>query len=112
MGSDPDEIGRWPRLTPDEDVPRMTGRGEPGPGVLSGLFRAFRGPILIMASLYALLFWYGSSTMIDPSLPHGEWLARWSAGAFSGELLVAFTLGLGLLACGFWLTIRDFRRRG
>ena len=41
-----------------------------------GCLRVFIGSILILAGLYALLFWYGYSTMFDPSLPGTEWWAE------------------------------------
>jgi hypothetical protein len=35
----------------------------------AGRLRSVLGTIPILAGLYAILFWYGYSTMIDPSLP-------------------------------------------
>jgi len=51
-----------------------------------GCLRVVIGPILILAALYALLFWYGYSTMIDPSLPalHG---GRSGSGGHSPAVL-------------------------
>ena len=77
--------------------------GASGPGFIDGLFRLFIGLILILAGLYAILFWWGYSTMIDPSLPDTEWWAEWRGKAFAGELLIALTLGIGLVCYGCWL---------
>ncbi len=77
-----------------------------------GCLRIFRGPIRILAGLYALLFWYGYSTMIDPSLPDTEWWAEWKGKAFAGERLIALTLGIGLVCYGCWLLGRGMGRNG
>jgi hypothetical protein len=43
-----------------------------------GCLSVLIGQILILAGQYALLLWYGYSTMIDPSLPGTEWWAEWA----------------------------------
>jgi hypothetical protein len=70
------------------------------------------GAILILAGLFAIRFWYGYSTMIDPSLSDSEWWAEWAGRAFAGELLVALTLGIGMVASGCGLFIGGVRRIG
>ena len=77
-----------------------------------GCLRVFIGPILILAGRYALLFWYGYSTMIDPSLPGTECWAERAGRAFASELLAALTLGIGMVASGCWLLIRGMRASG
>jgi hypothetical protein len=77
-----------------------------------GCLRVLIGPILILAGLYALLFWHGYSTMIDPSLPGTEWWAEWAGRAFASALLAALTLGIGMVASGCWLLISGLRRHG
>ena len=67
-----------------------------------GPLRPFTGPILMFAGLYAILFWCAYSTWIDPSLPDTEWWAEWAGRAFAGELRVALTLGIGMVALGCW----------
>jgi hypothetical protein len=67
---------------------------------------------MLLAGLYALLFWYGYSTMIAPSLPGTEWWAEWFRRAFATDLLVALPLGIGMVASGLWLLIRGMSRHG
>jgi hypothetical protein len=50
--------------------------------------------------------------MIDPSLPDTEWWAEWKGKAFAGELLIALTLGIGLVCYGCWLLGRGMGRIG
>jgi hypothetical protein len=80
------------------------------PGLIDGLFRLFIALILILAGLYAILFWWGYSTMIDPRLPDTEWWAEWKGKAFAGELFIALTLGIGLVCYGCWLLGRGMKR--
>jgi hypothetical protein len=77
-----------------------------------GCLRVFIGPILIVAGLYAILAWYGYSTMIDPLLQASDWWAEWARRAFASELLAALILGIGLVASGSLVVIRDLRRGG
>jgi hypothetical protein len=68
---------------------------------------------LILAGLFALLWWWGLSTWIDDSLPITEWWAEWVRKAFApNELLAALVLGLGIVALGCWLIIRGMKRIG
>src|SRR4051794_26144814 len=95
------DLDHLPRMSPVDEPVAPSGAGGRRRGlritkqeamIVSGLFRLFIGLILILAGLYAILIWWGFSTMIDPSLPDTEWWAEWKGKAFAGELLIALTL--------------------
>lgn len=118
MGGKPDGLERLQKMRPSDELANrdmlkyaMTLRSF-WADLIVGFLRPFIGPILIFSGLYAILFWWGYSTMIDPSLPATEWRAEWAGRAFAGELLVALTLGIGMVASGCWLLIRGMRRIG
>ncbi len=110
MREEPDGLERLQKNSPCDRPACHDLRGDPGfwrrfwPGLVDGLFRLFLGLILILAGLYAILFWWGYSTIvIDPSLPDTAWWAEWRGKAFVGELLIALALGTGLVCYGCWL---------
>jgi hypothetical protein len=118
MRDEPDGLDRWQKLSPCDEPSRPDMRSYTGswrrirPGLIDGLCRPFIGLILMLSGLYAILFWWGYSTMIDPSLPDTEWWAEWKGKAFAGELLIALTLGIGLVCYGCWLLIRGWGASG
>ena len=72
MSDEPDGLDRLQKLSPCDEPSCQDMRSYTGiwrsfwPGLIDGLFRLFIGLILILAGLYAILFWWGYSTMIDP----------------------------------------------
>ena len=116
MRDEPDGLDRLQEHSPCDEPACQDMRSYTGfwrrfwPVLIDGLFRLFIGLILILAGLYAILFWWGYSTMIDPSLPDTEWWAEWKGKAFAGELLIALTLGIGLVCYGCWVLGRGMRR--
>ena len=109
-----DDLDRLLRMTPcdeflDQAGPKLPSVERP---LWAGLLNSVVGTLLILGGLYAILFWYGYSTMIDPSLPDKEWWAEWQARAFAGELLVALAFGISVIVSGCWLLIRCMKRTG
>jgi hypothetical protein len=115
MGGKPDGFDRLQKMRPCDELSNhdmlkypMTWRSF-WADLIVILLRPFIGPILIFSGLYTILHWYGYSTWMDLSLPDAEWWAEWAGRAFAGELLVALTLGIGMVASGCWLLIRGMR---
>jgi hypothetical protein len=63
MRGEPDGLDRLQKLSPCDELSRPDMRSYTGfwrrfwPGRIDGLFRLFIGLILILAGLYAILFW-------------------------------------------------------